>query len=212
MPMDHSRTARSVPGEIMTAPRAASRAKVPDADIIDADFEVVAADRLVPPRGRAGIASAEPPQAAVPGMSFLKKQPAAHAGTSAAGSGFAIWTLGAGLALVGVWVLGGHTFLGGGDDALNGRSALSLMGVTSRVDETGRNPILMIDGEAANDGGDFAVLPPIEIRVAAIDGTVTRYKLGTSSPNLGPGERFAFSSRLEVPRNGVQSVSVTFAE
>jgi hypothetical protein len=209
--MDHSRTARSVPGEIMTAPRAASRAKA-DADIIDADFEVVATDRLVPPRSRPDQQKAEKEEAAAPGMSFLKKQPAVQAGTPAGGNGFVIWTLGAGLAAVGFWVLGGHSLIGGGDDALNGRSALSLMGVTSRVDETGRNPILMIDGEAANDGGDFAVLPPIEIRVAGIDGSVTRYKLGTSSPNLGPGERFAFSSRLEVPRNGVQSVSVTFAE
>jgi hypothetical protein len=29
---------------------------------------------------------------------------------------------------------------------------------------------------------------------------------------MAPGETFAFSSRLDVPKNGVKTVSVTFAE
>ena len=55
-------------------------------------------------------------------------------------------------------------------------------------------------------------LPPLEIRVTGNDGRTTRYTLGTSGRPLAPGERFAFSSRLEVPKNGVKTVSVTFAE
>ena len=39
-----------------------------------------------------------------------------------------------------------------------------------------------------------------------------RYRLGTSGRPLAPGEAFAFSSRLDVPKNGVKSVSVTFGE
>ncbi len=44
------------------------------------------------------------------------------------------------------------------------------------------------------------------------DGRITRYTLGTSDRWLSPGERFGFASRLDVPRNGVKTVSVTFAE
>ena len=75
----------------------------------------------------------------------------------------------------------------------------------------GTKPVLFVDGEAANDGAKAAPLPPLEIRVTGNDSQVTRYTLGTSSRSLAPGERFGFSSRLDVPRNGVKAVSVTFA-
>ena len=57
-----------------------------------------------------------------------------------------------------------------------------------------------------------AQLPPLEIRVTGNDGHVTRYTLGTSGRSLAPGERFGFASRLDVPKNGVRTVSVTFAD
>ena len=47
--------------------------------------------------------------------------------------------------------------------------------------------------------------------VTGNDRRITRYTLGTSNRSLAPGERFGFSSRLDVPRNGVKTVSVTFA-
>ena len=55
-------------------------------------------------------------------------------------------------------------------------------------------------------------LPPLEINVTANDGNVMRYNLGTSSEPLAPGAAFGFSSRLEAPKEGVKSVSVTFQE
>ena len=91
-------------------------------------------------------------------------------------------------------------------------SALTISGVTSRVDATGMRPVLFVDGEAANDGAAAATLPPLQIRVTDNDGRITRYTLGTSDRWLSPGERFGFASRLDVPRNGVKTVSVTFAE
>ncbi len=69
-----------------------------------------------------------------------------------------------------------------------------------------------MDGEAANDGAGTLPLPPLEIRVTGEDGRVTRYTLGTAGRALAPGERFAFSSRLDLPKNGVRTVSVAFAE
>ena len=56
------------------------------------------------------------------------------------------------------------------------------------------------------------ILPALEIRVTGNDGRITRYRLGTAARPLAPGETFAFSSRLDVPKNGVKTVSVTFAE
>jgi len=91
-------------------------------------------------------------------------------------------------------------------------SALSIVGVTSRVDATGRNPILLVDGEADNDGETSVILPPLEIHVSDNRGSVTLYTLGTAGRTLAPGEKFSFSSRLDVPKNGVTAVSVAFAE
>jgi len=179
-------------------------------DIIEADFEVIATDRMLPPDSPSVTRTdiGDP----VAGLTFLAKQVPAPTAWFSQPGGAAFWSMGIGLAAVAFWVFGGHTLITGGANAHSDHAALTLMGVTSRVDGTGNNPILLIDGEAGNDGGTFATVPPIEIRVASLDGSVTSYKLGTSSPTIGPGERFAFSSRLEVPKNGVKSVSVTFAE
>jgi hypothetical protein len=72
--------------------------------------------------------------------------------------------------------------------------------------------VLFVDGEAANDGAAAQQLPPLEIVVTGNDGRITRYRLGTSGRPLAPGETFAFSSRLDVPKNGVKTVSVSFGE
>ncbi|TIP34182.1 MAG: hypothetical protein E5X77_40360, partial [Mesorhizobium sp.] len=90
-------------------------------------------------------------------------------------------------------------------------SALTISGVTSRIDASGLKPVLFVDGEAANDGVTSQALPPLEIRVTDNDSNIIRYRLGTSNRALAPGERFGFSSRLDVPRNGVRTVSVIFA-
>jgi hypothetical protein len=71
--------------------------------------------------------------------------------------------------------------------------------------------VLFVDGEAANDGAQAEALPPLEIRVTDNSSNVIRYRLGTSNLSLAPGEKFGFSSRLDVPRNGVKTVSVAFA-
>jgi hypothetical protein len=119
------------------------------------------------------------------------------------------------VALAAFWVSGGHAlirhsglFTASADES----SLLSITGVTSHVEASGEKPVLFVDGEAGNDGDASAALPPLEIRVTGEDGGVTRYTLGTSGRALAPGQRFAFSSRLDVPRNGVKAVAVSFAE
>ncbi|TIU53758.1 MAG: hypothetical protein E5W30_15220, partial [Mesorhizobium sp.] len=90
-------------------------------------------------------------------------------------------------------------------------AVFSISDITSRIDASGLKPVLFVDGEAANDGAQAAQMPPLEIRVTGNDSQVTRYTLGTSGRSLAPGERFGFSSRLDVPRNGVKAVAVNFA-
>lgn len=208
--MADERTARPVSGEIMTgtATNAAPERVLSDAaDIVDADYVVL-------PRS---AARAEPPPPQIPstpsigGMGMLRKPEAARSRSSRGGPMF--WIAGVGIALVSFWVSGGHALVRQGPFRLaeEPASALTISGVTSRIDASGLKPVLFVDGEAANDGVGPETLPPLEIRVIDNDSNIIRYRLGTSNRSLAPGERFGFSSRLDVPRNGVRTVAVIFA-
>ena len=204
-------TARPVSGEIMTGSasrRASGALAAGEGDVVDAEFEFVG-DRqpMVPSRSFRPRAEA--------GMDSLAAKPTpARPGLFARRGGAFFWTGGVAMACVSFWVSGGYALVlpQGGFSASEAGPAFTLSDISSRVDASGPRPVLFVDGQAGNDGAAGAAMPGLEIRVASLDGTITRYKLGTSSRRLDPGERFAFSSRLDVPRNGVKSVSVTFAE
>ncbi|RWM23625.1 MAG: hypothetical protein E5X74_15045 [Mesorhizobium sp.] len=214
--MAEKRTARPVSGEIMTGPaaNAAPERVMHDtpADIVDADYVVLPrlAVRLEPT-----AAPSAPPQTSstppIEGMGMLRKPEAAPARSSRGGPIF--WIAGIGMALAAFWVSGGHALVRQSPFWTTSQpaGAFSISGVTSRIDASGLKPVLFVDGEAANDGVSAQSLPPLEIRVTDNASNVIRYRLGTSNRSLAPGERFGFSSRLEVPRNGVRAVSVTFA-
>jgi hypothetical protein len=181
-------------------------------DVVDADYEVL--PRLGSGAGPAPLplrVIATPP---IEGMDMLRKPEIPLERPPASRGGPIFWIAGIGAALAAFWISGGHAlvrqvpFLAAQD---SGR-ALSISGVASRVDASGGKPVLFVDGEAANDGNGPTPLPPLEIRVTGNDGLTTRYTLGTSNRPLAPGERFGFASRLDVPRNGVKTVAVTFAE
>ena len=210
--------ARPVSGEIMAGmsqdPTAGRRARETADDIVDAEYETVAsAGRREPsaPRPPLSIGSAASPLA---GMEMLRrpKSPAVRPGPARGGPFF--WIFGLGLAAAAFWVSGGHALVRNAPFLTHPmpERALRMSGVTSRVDVSGLRPVLFVDGEAANDGRVGEVLPPFDILVTGNDGLVTRYRLGTSGRSLPPGETFAFSSRLDVPKNGVKTVSVTFGE
>ncbi|TPK44553.1 MULTISPECIES: hypothetical protein [unclassified Mesorhizobium] len=212
--MAEDRTARPVSGEIMTDPSANAAPerilRAGAADIVDADYVVV--PRAAPhaeaisPRRVMSMPSLE-------GMDMLRKPEPPPVRPPAPRGGPIFWIAGVGAAFAAFWISGGHALVRQAPPAAGGPgSALSISGVTSRVDASGANPVLFVDGEAANDGANPATLPPLEIRVTGNDGRTTRYTLGTSSRSLAPSERFGFASRLDVPRNGVRTVSVTFAE
>ncbi|RWA71661.1 hypothetical protein [Mesorhizobium sp.] len=214
--MAEDRTARPVSGEIMTG---TATSAAPERVMFDAPADVVDADYVVLPRFAARsepIAASVPPQMpstpSIEGMGMLRKPEAAPLQPASRG-GPIFWTAGVGAALVAFWVSGGHALVRQSPfwAASEPASALSISGVTSRIDASGLKPVLFVDGEAANDGATSEPLPPLEIRVTDKASNVIRYRLGTSDRSLAPGERFGFSSRLDVPRNGVKTVSVIFA-
>jgi hypothetical protein len=217
--MADARTARPVSGEIMTGATIGAStgetatglaSRYASHDIVEADYEVVSQ-----PAGRAPAAQPMTPAPSVEGMDMLRKPDGAPLRAGASRGSPIFWIAGVGAALAAFWVSGGDAlvrqmpFFAAGQP---GGAAFSISGVTSRVDVSSSRPLLFVDGEAANDGARTAPLPPLEIKVAGNDGRITRYTLGTAGHPLAPGERFAFSSRLDLPKNGVKTVSVVFAE
>ncbi|MEW9805616.1 hypothetical protein ABUE31_06450 [Mesorhizobium sp. ZMM04-5] len=206
---------RAVSGEIMTGAGFGAEARAtPADDVIDADFiSLPAAAAHAGPATRAPV-SAPAPVAPPAGRMDMLRGGGAREPRSRGPGGPLFWTTGIALVVAAFWVSGGHALLRDGAFAGAGQSgsALRISGVTSRVETSGVRPLLLIDGEAANDGRSTEHLPPLEIAVTGNDGLVTRYRLGTSGRPLAPGETFAFSSRLDAPKNGVKTVSVSFAE
>lgn len=177
------------------------------ADIVDADYVVLPRFAATPSAPPPQI----PPTPPIEGMGMLRKPEAAPSRSSRGGPMF--WIAGVGIALISFWVSGGHALVRQSPfwAAAAPASALTISGVTSRIDESGLKPVLFVDGEAANDGTRSQTLPPLEIRVTDNNSNIIRYRLGTSNRSLAPGERFGFSSRFDVPKDGVRTVAVIFA-
>lgn len=211
---------RAVSGEIMAGPAESRASRVALAnDVIDADYVSLPAGFGVErpagdPCGRPAPTSIGLSSAPVAGLDMLRGKDGAPMLQAAARGGLLFWACGTGLVAAAFWISGGHV-LAQHLAAFGGRpvaGALHISDLASRVDASGARAVLLVDGEAANDGPTVAHLPPLEIAVAGNDGRVTRYRLGTSGRPLPPGETFAFSSRLDVPKNGVKAVSVAFEQ
>ncbi|QIA21644.1 hypothetical protein [Mesorhizobium sp. AA22] len=212
--MADDRTARPVSGEFMTdsAPAPERILRDPAADVVDADFEVL--PRLTTSMDPSPPLSRVIATPSLEGMDMLRKPKAAMERLRASRGGPIFWIAGLSVAFAAFWISGGHALVRQAPLLLAAQetgAALTISGVTSRIDASGPEPVLFVGGEAANDGAGPLPLPPLEFRVTGNDRRTTRYTLETFSRSLAPGERFGFSSRLDVPRNGVKTVSVTFA-
>ena len=216
--MAEDKRPRPVSGEIMAdEPDAAARRGGQNlgTDIVDAEFETIADPEIqsrpdeIPAATSIGTSAAP-----LAGMDMLRggrRQP--PRGASVRG-GPLFWAFGIGLAAAAFWVSGGHALVRNAPFLATQPTgqALRISDVKSRVDISGARPVLFVDGEAANDGSTTEILPALAIVVTDNDGRMIRYRLGTGSRSMAPGETFAFSSRLDVPKNGVKTVSVTFGE
>lgn len=220
--MDDPLKARPVSGEIMTdasldAPlKQVQSATEPAEDVVDADYEIVRPVSREDLKSIGAAAVAAPPSMAASapaGMAMLREGSATRARKTERG-GPLFWIAGAVLIVGAFWVSGGHALVRQSASlvAPEPQSAFSISGVTSRVDASGAHAVLLVDGQASNDGSAAGMLPSLTIAVTTNAGKTIRYNLGTSGRPLEAGEKFAFSSRLDVPKDGVKAVSVTFAE
>jgi hypothetical protein len=207
-------TARVVSGEIMTdgLPKIGTP-HLSTGDIVDADFVVLPrTDEKTEPVSELD----DSPQtfgrrSRLEGMDMLRMGESPEPKLAATRGGPIFWCAGLALVFAVFWVSGGHVLMDNFRIAKDPQRALGITGVTSHVVASAGKPILFVDGEVANDGEDGTAVPPLTINVTGNDGRVTIYRLGTSGQTLAPGARFGFSGRLEVPKNGVTTVSVTFA-
>jgi hypothetical protein len=211
--MAEARNARLVSGEIMATASAgdALPCREPHFDFIDAEF--VTLGRSADAAAVATSATASRAEASTAGgMHMLRSQRPVRTHFGSVRGGPLFWTAGFGLVAAAFWFSGGHALMPAGSFNSMQASAqpLRIASVVSRVDISGAREMLNIDGEAVNDGADPLPMPPMNIQVVALDGATTHYNLGTSGSPVAPGEKFAFASRLPVPKNGVKSVSVTF--
>lgn len=212
--MADARKARPVSGEIMTDDARDTSAQTSWGDrndIIDADFEVLAP----------ASASVESPEhklsfehqdRSAGGMDMLRAaRPRDAMGGARAGPVF--WLAGISLAAMVFWISGGHAVVRAVALPFAApANALRLAEISSRVEAAGQKTLLLVEGVAINDGHDIAILPPIDIVVAAQDGKILRYRLGTAASQVASGARWDFSSRLDLPMNGIKAVKVAFSE
>lgn len=212
--MAEQRKARPVSGEIMAADARDTFAQpiaVDLPDIVDADFEVIATSHARAESAEAQQAFAGP-AASAGGMEMLRATRAGRHASPVRGSPV-FWLAGISLAAMAFWVSGGHAVVRAAAFPLAWQApSLRIGEVASRVDSSGSRPVLLVDGAAFNDGRTAAQIPPIDIAVAGNDGKILRYRLGTGADPVAPGARWAFSSRLEVPMNGIKTVTVAFSE
>lgn len=216
--MADPRTARPVSGEIMADAATVSRSPRPAAlrdDLVEADFEVLPAVPRGSPVDLAGSGELNTRSDVSDGMDMLRgadASPATARGLPRGGPVF--WAFGLAAVLAAFWISGGHSIVSAAavPADIDSGPVLVISDVVSRVDVSGPKPLLFVDGLAGNSGGAVAVMSELEIQVTGSDGRITRYNLGTSGRTMAPGEKFAFSSRLDVPKNGVKHVSVSFAE
>ena len=198
--------ARPVSGEIMTGDAQPSPLRPVATDFSDAEYETLADTRAENVRA--------PMEAAAPGMDFLRTGARTIEGASGRG-GPLFWASGLLLVALSFWIAGGHALVRQQLVAFapsEPREQLRIGEVKSRVEKHNGRDVLFVDGNAENHGTSRVALPALEIIVTGNDGGNTRYSLGARGAELAPGNRYAFSSRLEAPRNGVKSVSVTFQE
>lgn len=201
---------RPLSGEIMSSPAATAPVRADRPDAVDADFEEVgsaAPDRESAANQPAGGENAGP--------SFLSRAASEPAnGSRKAGSGI-FWATGVLAAFLAFWMAGGHGLVMEPAARMLRNApanALRIEDVESSLMQSGDGYDLVVDGTARNHGSVALALPDLVIAVTEKEGATVRYKLGTSRPTLGPGESYAFSSRLAAPTNGVATVTVAFAQ
>ena len=188
-------------------------------DVVDAEYVVVDAvdvsDRHMAVEGEINQPT-PPPQldiASLGGMDMLRRRALRAAAPAPKNGGPLFWVFGGALVAAAFWASGGHAVIRPLlTQANEPEQGLRIASVISKVDRSGWRPVLQIDGQAVNDGHATTPMPPLNIEVLSPAGGSMHYKLGTAGSPIESGSSFAFSSRLDLPKDGVKTVFVTFAD
>lgn len=212
--MDEKFGAAPVSGEIeIMTTRVRRRAARGGGEIVDAEYETLDAA----PRPAECAESAPLPQTsdtAAAGLEMLRLKGRQRQPRTPARGGPLFWTTGLALVAGAFWIAGGHAVVDGASFFAPSEPAepLRIAFVQSRIVGGGERALLIVDGEAVNEGARPHRLPVISINVLDGDGRTTRFLLGTNGQFLEAGGRFPFSGRVTAPQVGVKSVSATFME
>ncbi len=217
--MADSGTARSVSGEMMAGrrdigPAGAASADmqvrdIPPQDVIDAEYVEVSPERQThAPYARMPLGAQQEPA----GLAFLQRGsggvPAGRRG------GPLFWLCGAVVVATAFWASGGHSMLSPGLVTVLSRQAaeLHIGNVRSRAGTVEGEDALLVDGDIRNDGRSSGKVPALAVTVLSHGGETSVYRLGTLRTPLAAGAKYSFSGRLDMPKDGVKTVSVAFDE
>lgn len=206
--MADDRNPRPVSGEIMASAAEPKPAR-PAGDVLDAEYETLEGTETAgQPAARRTL------QAPALGMDSLKADAPETRSRRGERAGPLFWICGVVFAAAAFWVSGGHALAPAMPLAGFQRAAepVRITAFESRIETVEGRAMLAVDGEAVNESGEAVALRPLGIKVTGADGTVTRYALGPGGRVLDAGERYTFSTRLDVPPGGVGSVAVSFVE
>ncbi|WP_265517641.1 hypothetical protein [Nitratireductor luteus] len=217
--MAEKRSGMPLSGEIVASDEPsvpAGEPQSPDTDrnILDAEFETLPAGPEHRPEWLCEPGLARTSQADTRGLESLRPDTKKPVSARRSPAGPAFWVMGLCIVAGSFWISGGHSlFREAVAPMLSGQAAgLKVAALESRVEMSGANPLLLIDGRAVNESSEARALPDLLIGVIDHEGRTTHYKLGTNGHRLEPGHSYPFSSRFVVPKDGVKSVSVSFQE
>jgi hypothetical protein len=176
-------------------------------DFVEAEFEEVGLPLLTREEvSRLGIADSVAARLSGDGMSMLKReswQTVKQRGSVLFYAGAAV------IVFMAFWISGGYVlFPGFGNGATQKTAAIRLDKITTSTVTLNEHPLVLVSGNVINSGGERADSPPVKIKVKTKTGDVFSYQLGSKGWPLDPGQSMPFSSRLDVPASGVESVEV----
>jgi hypothetical protein len=197
-------------GEIVDAPSPAGEARSAGRklDIVDAEFEEVGLPILTSEeitrhtqRNSSGAAVLSSD-----GMSMLKRESV----ESVRQKGSVLFYFGAAaIVFMAFWISGGYAiFPSFGKKTAVADADMRIDNITTSTVTLNEHPLLLVRGTVVNSGDGRAEPPPVKITVKSKSGDVVSYQLGSKGWPLGPGQTMPFSSRLDAPASGVESVRV----
>lgn len=207
--MAQDRVSRPVSGEILAGDvNRSGNEPLSERDIVEAEYETVVGRHEKLNRA---VDSSSDNESSLFGLNILNNRDKPEPGGRASP---AFWIAGAVLVGAAFWISGGHSLVSHSDFQLASAPApsLTIQDVKSRIERHRSKPYLMVEGVVVNDGGQRVALPDLIIKVTAIDGLVTRYRIAGGNEQITSGGKYAFSSRLGAPQSGVDNVKVTIRD